>query len=181
MKTTKEHINRKIYYEIEEYLRINYDKPPAFDTDKNQNQSKLLIKKIKEFISPLSEEYNQESEELERILLQDTEIFSDILSKYIDEKNYSDVEVYKKANIDRKLFSKIRSNPNYHPKKATVFAFVIALELSMKEAIDMLKSAGYAFSNCSKTDLIIKYFLEKNEHDIFKINEALVYFKQPIL
>lgn len=90
-------------------------------------------------------------------------------------------EVYKRANMDRKLFSKIRSNKDYHPKKTTVFSLAIALRLSVDEAADLLKKAGYSFSDSYRQDIIVRYFLEKGEYDIFTVNEALFCFEEPLL
>ena len=101
------------------------------------------------------------------------ETFSHMLIRLIDEKGYSDPDVYKRANVDRKHFSKIRSNMNYHPKRKTVLAFSIALELSLDETEDLMMSAGYAFSYASKFDKIVKFCIENGEYNIFKVIEAL--------
>lgn len=107
--------------------------------------------------------------------------FQDKLISYIDESGMTDVEVYKKANIDRKLFSKIRSNPMYHPRKQTVLALAIALQLNIEQTVDLLTSAEYALSPGSKGDLIVKYFIEHEIFDIMTINFALDEYGQPIL
>ena len=110
-----------------------------------------------------------------------SDTWQELLLNTIDQKGYTDAEVYKKANVDRKLFSKIRSNPSYQPKKITAVAFALALELNLDESRDFIARAGYAFSESSVFDLIIMYFIENKVFDIYRINLALFEHDQPTI
>lgn len=118
---------------------------------------------------------------LEMLMEHSEETFSQMLLRLIDERGMTDVQAYKKANIDKRLFSKIRSNNDYTPSKKTIFCFAIALKLSMEETEELLKRAGYAFSNCFKFDVVVSYFIENKKYDIFEINEVLFQYDLPIL
>ena len=107
--------------------------------------------------------------------------FHDMLFMFIDRSGMTDAEVYKRANLDRKLFSKIRSNPAYHPRKQTVLALAIALELNIDDTADLLARAEYALSPGNKGDLIVRYFIEKGVYDIMTINFALDEYGQATL
>ena len=115
-------------------------------------------------------------------LLQETDAgFSETLLTLIDRSGKKDSEIYKKANVDRKLFSKIRNNPAYKPSKITAVAFALALELNLEETQNFIGRAGYTLSHSSKFDIIIEYFIVNKNYNVFEIDAVLFRYDQPLI
>lgn len=129
------------------------------------------------------ESYLLEESELENYINNERsrETFSTKLLKYIDKSELSDAEIYKKAGIDRRHFSKIRCDKYYQPKKVTAIALCIALELRLDEAEELLGIAGYSLTNSDTGDLVVKFCIERGIYSFTAINEALHYFGQKLL
>mgnify|MGYP001379747602 CR=1 FL=1 len=124
-----------------------------------------------------SSHYDLEETELENFIKSKRKpAFTQVLFQFIDQNGARDSEIYKKAGMDRRHFSKIRSNPAYHPKKNTAIALALALKLTLEETDELLSAAGYSLSDSETSDLIIQFCLEKKIHDLDLINQVLEYF-----
>ena len=167
-------IGGKLFADIAAYIDDRY-------ADANTDSRETRRRQVAMASMPMAAPVGAVPPSLDEALGRMDESFSQMLLRKIDERGMTDAQCYKKANIDRKLFSKIRSDVHYRPSKPTAAAFAVALELSLEEARELLGRAGFAFSHASKFDIIVEYFIARQNYNIFEINEALFAFDQSLL
>lgn len=168
-------LSKELYNGIRQYIDDNY--ASSHDDSKERVISARQKGLLPEYCSAsLSLPYT-----LDDAINQIDESFSEMVFRIIAERGLNEVEVYKKANLDRKLFSKIRSNRTYHPKKPTAVSLAISMHLDIDETEDLLCKAGYALSRSSRFDIIVRYFIEQKHYDVNEINDALFAFDEPLL
>ena len=166
--------DQKLIAEVGKYIDKYYE-PVKYDIKMDKEILFIFDKIQKDKSSTMAVDRN-----IDNLMDQLEETFSQRLLRMIDEREMTDSEVYTRAYVDRRHFSKIRKDVNYVPDKKTVLAFTIALELSLDEAKDLLASAGFALSRSSKTDIIVAYFLQNKIYDMFEINDVLDAYGQPV-
>lgn len=168
-------VSQQLVGEVQEYIKQNY-----VDEHEILYGQRRILRVEEEALVVRSDSVGSgaPSYKLEDLLEDLDEPFSSTLLRLVDKKGKKDTEVYRKANIDRKLFSKIRSEEGYHPSKRTAIALAIALELNLIETEDLLRRAGYALSHSNMFDVIIEFFIVNKKYDIFEINEVLFQYDQ---
>jgi len=179
-------LSDKLFKSIKAYIDENYVEAhttprPQRDTEVLRQLSDAAVYELLEPDAAVAEKPWAAPRDLNDVVSQVGESFTEMLLRLIDESGKTDPEVYKRANLDRRLFSKIRSNLQYQPSKNTALALAVALELNLDQTADLLRRAGFALSPSSRFDLVVQYFINEGNYNIFEINEALFAFDESLL
>ena len=183
-------VSRKLFASVEEYIDDHYvvqnDESYQFDRWRRESAERRCRLEVDATLPmtgtvPSPAAAPRAARSLENLMDNLGESFTTRLLRLIDERGLKDSTVYKQSNISRQHFSKIQCNRDYNPKKKTVLAFAVGLHLLEDETIDLLKSAGYAFSDGSKRDWIVRYCLEHKIYNINQVNTLLFQWDQELL
>ena len=170
-------LSEKLFHGVASYIDQNYVDLWSMDTYGAADKGRL-IRTMRQKHAPMAA---SKAASLEDMLKRADAGFTETLLKLIDQTGKKDSEIYKKALLTKQHFSKIRNNPHYKPTKPTAIALALALELDLEDTKDLIGRAGYALTNSSKFDLIIRYFIEQGNYNVVEINMALYEFDQPLL